>query len=161
MDNQNKSISTILDIYMCGFRDELDGKFKQVQEPNTLLFCAYDLGREDAIAGDDFEIIDYQTNDEILNRIYIRHNDVEKKIKLTPLEKQIIDYMKSMDSWNNPQWGFSAIGYRELSRILNLKAISVSNAMRNLYKKGVFNNCTAKDRWADTTYFLKNETLRK
>lgn len=58
----------LLETYMTGFRDELDGR-AEVRNPNPLLSRAYNLGREDAIVGDDVRSVDYQTDEQILNRI--------------------------------------------------------------------------------------------
>jgi hypothetical protein len=65
MDKQDK---ILLETYMWGFNDELDGKMK-MWTPNPLLLRAYNLGRQDAIVGDDVRSMDYQTNEEILNKI--------------------------------------------------------------------------------------------
>lgn len=58
----------LLKTYYEGFNDELRG-IVRVQNINTLLSCAYNLGRQDAIAGDDVRSVDNQTNEEILNNI--------------------------------------------------------------------------------------------
>lgn len=65
----NEQDKIILETYMWGFNDELDGKTK-MWNPNPLLLRAYNLGRVDAIAGDDISSVDLQTNEEILKRIY-------------------------------------------------------------------------------------------
>lgn len=75
--------------------------------------------------------------------------------KMTHLQKEIIDYMENMTSYNT--WGFSAIGYREYARINKLNTIAVSNAMRSLLKNGVFNESRCKDMYSDTIYYLKNK----
>jgi len=49
MDNKDKEL---LDVYMWGFNDELEGKQK-MWNPNPLLLKAYNLGRDHAIIGDD------------------------------------------------------------------------------------------------------------
>jgi hypothetical protein len=58
----------LLETYMWGFNDELDGRVK-MWNINPLLLRAYELGRQDAIIGDDVRSVDYQSNEEILNRI--------------------------------------------------------------------------------------------
>jgi hypothetical protein len=58
----------LLEIYMWGFNDELKGGEKMFN-PNPLLQRAYDLGRSDAIIGDDVRGVDQQTDGIILNRI--------------------------------------------------------------------------------------------
>lgn len=58
----------LLKIYMWGFRDELDGKV-MMTITNPLLLRAYNLGKADAIIGDDLSSSDSQTKKEILNRI--------------------------------------------------------------------------------------------
>lgn len=58
----------LLKTYMCGFNDELDGR-KRIWNPNPLLLRAYNLGRSDAMIGDDLPSSDLQSNEEILNRI--------------------------------------------------------------------------------------------
>lgn len=70
MDEQDK---VLLETYMWGFNDELDGR-RRMWNPNPLLLRAYNLGRDDAIIGDDVQSSDLQTNDEILNRIRSRPN---------------------------------------------------------------------------------------
>lgn len=64
----NEQDKVLLETYMCGFNDELDDRAK-MWNSNPLLLRAYNLGREDAIVGDDVRSVDYQTNEEILNRI--------------------------------------------------------------------------------------------
>jgi hypothetical protein len=81
--------------------------------------------------------------------------------KVTDFQFKILTLMVSQESYDLPLWGFSAMGYREISRLLNIKAISVSNAMRQLVDKKVFFNATAKDQWDDTTYFLANPYISK
>jgi hypothetical protein len=81
--------------------------------------------------------------------------------KLTPLQQRIIDLFKSEDTYENPQWGFSALGYREVARILSIPAISASNAMKALLNKGVFSQSYAKNQWDDTTYFLKKPNINR
>ena len=66
--NMNKEDKILLETYMCGFNDELDGRLK-MWNPNPLLLRAYNLGRQDAIVGDDVRSVDYQSNEERLNRI--------------------------------------------------------------------------------------------
>ncbi len=58
----------LLETYMWGFNDELDGRTR-MWNPNPLLLRAYNLGRDDAIIGDDVTSSDLQTNEQILNRI--------------------------------------------------------------------------------------------
>lgn len=65
MKEQDKML---LETYMLGFKDELDGKI-EMSFPNPLMSRAYNLGRRDAIVGDDVRSVDYQTNEQILNRI--------------------------------------------------------------------------------------------
>jgi hypothetical protein len=64
----NEQDKVLLETYMWGFNDELDGRVK-MWNPNPLLLRAYNLGRQDAIVGDDVRSMDYQTNEEILNKI--------------------------------------------------------------------------------------------
>jgi hypothetical protein len=64
--SQNKQL---LEIYMVGFNDELNGGEKITWSPNPLYQRAYDLGRMDAIVGDDVSSLDQQTDKMILNRI--------------------------------------------------------------------------------------------
>lgn len=65
---ENIKDKILLDTYMCGFFDGLNGE--EYWNPNPLLMSAYKLGYNDAIAGDDVMSLDFQTNEEILNRIY-------------------------------------------------------------------------------------------
>jgi len=64
----NSKDNQLLETYMWGFNDELDGRTR-MWNPNPLLLRAYDLGREDALIGDDVSSNDLQTNEEILNKI--------------------------------------------------------------------------------------------
>jgi hypothetical protein len=64
----NEEDKILLDAYIQGFNDELDGR-KSMWNQNPLLLSAYNLGRQNAIVGDDARNVDYQTNQEILNRI--------------------------------------------------------------------------------------------
>lgn len=59
----------LLDIYRKGFIDELDGKNPRKYKSH-LESRAYNLGRIDAIVGDDCRSVDYQTDEEILESIY-------------------------------------------------------------------------------------------
>ena len=65
MNEQDKEL---LETYMWGFNDELDGRII-MWNPNPLLLRAYNLGRDDALIGDDVASSDLQTNEQILNRI--------------------------------------------------------------------------------------------
>lgn len=65
MDLKDKQL---LETYMWGFNDELDGR-ERMWNPNPLLLRAYEIGRGDAIIGDDIPSNDLQTNEEILNKI--------------------------------------------------------------------------------------------
>jgi len=64
----NEEDKILLETYMWGFNDELDGR-TEMWNPNPLLLRAYKLGRQDGIVGDDVRSTDYQSNEEILNRI--------------------------------------------------------------------------------------------
>jgi len=64
----NEEDKILLETYMRGFNDELDGRIR-TWNPKPLLLRAYNLGRRDAIIGDDIPSSDLQTNDQILNRI--------------------------------------------------------------------------------------------
>jgi len=63
-----KNDTKLLKVYMKGFNDELDGKIP-LENPNPLLFRAYNLGRDDAFIGDELTSSDLQTNEDILSRI--------------------------------------------------------------------------------------------
>lgn len=65
----NEEDKILLETYMWGFNDELDGKKTKMINLNPLLLRAYKLGRTDAIVGDDVRSVDYQTNEEILSKI--------------------------------------------------------------------------------------------
>lgn len=61
----------LLTIYMWGFNDELRGENRVI--PTSLLATrAYEIGRTDALVGDDVRSVDLQTNEEILNRIKMK-----------------------------------------------------------------------------------------
>ena len=65
----NSQEEALMDIYMAGFVDELRG-YPETKFSKPLYERAYQLGRVDALIGDDVRSIDYQTNEEILHRIY-------------------------------------------------------------------------------------------
>lgn len=56
----------LLEYYMQGFRDELDGIFREVPEKAAR---AYNLGRDHAIIGDDNPLIDHKSSRKILKEI--------------------------------------------------------------------------------------------
>jgi hypothetical protein len=58
----------LLDIYMEGFSDELDGKKERNYKAHYEM-RAYNLGRLDALVGDDCRSVDYQSNEQILEKI--------------------------------------------------------------------------------------------
>ena len=58
----------LLETYMLGFSDELEGKTREFEE--SMLMRAYELGRIDAFVGDDVRSIDYQSDEHLLKRIY-------------------------------------------------------------------------------------------
>jgi hypothetical protein len=58
----------LIEIYLQGFNDELNN-VKETKHDVKLKQTAYDLGRLDAIVGDDVSSIDRQTNKQILDRI--------------------------------------------------------------------------------------------
>lgn len=72
MNTRILSDDDILKAYYTGWDHENDIAFK-LRQPNiyhtSLLQRAYDLGRSDYVLGDDFEELDYQTKEEILNNI--------------------------------------------------------------------------------------------
>lgn len=55
---------------MWGFEDELKG-VSRIIPLGFLASRAYEIGRSDALIGDDVRSIDYQSNEEILKRIKI------------------------------------------------------------------------------------------
>jgi hypothetical protein len=60
----------LLETYMWGFKDELDSRISfQLPFINEWKKNAYELGRADAIIGDEISSSDLQTNDEIISRI--------------------------------------------------------------------------------------------
>ena len=65
----NKQDIELLEVYLRGFNDELyDNDYC-----NNLLelhLRAYNLGQDDFILGDDNPLVDAQTDEEILNKIY-------------------------------------------------------------------------------------------
>lgn len=58
----------LMEIYLQGFNDELNN-VKKTKHDVKLKQTAYDLGRLDAIVGDDVSSSDRQTNKQILDRI--------------------------------------------------------------------------------------------
>lgn len=73
-----KTDKELLEIYMWGFTDELD-RIVSAKHNDELHQIAYDLGREDALIGDDVSSSDLQTNEEVLNKIKIKMNDNKLK----------------------------------------------------------------------------------
>ena len=65
--------SEILEIYNLGFHNELWDKTHQTYD-SKIKQTAYDVGRMDAIAGDDVSSVDLQTEDEIMDNIIKRSN---------------------------------------------------------------------------------------
>lgn len=59
----------LLDIYMRGFKDELDGNESISSTLSPLYKRAYELGALDALVGDDVSSSDLQTDEEILKHI--------------------------------------------------------------------------------------------
>lgn len=58
----------LIEIYLQGFNNELNN-VKKTKHDVKLKQTAYDLGRLDAIVGDDVSSSDRQTNKQILDRI--------------------------------------------------------------------------------------------
>jgi len=86
----------LLETYMWGFNDELRGR-ERVWNPNPLLLRAYNLGRDDAVIGDEVTSTDQQTNQEIVDRIRGKKDtkeDTKEKSLYSEIEYLIID-------WNN------------------------------------------------------------
>lgn len=77
-------------------------------------------------------------------------------VKVTELQFKILEHMKEQSGYDNPLWGFVALGHREIAKKFNMKAISVSLAMRSLFRQNVFCNAVGKDKYSDTIYFLAN-----
>ena len=71
------------------------------------------------------------------------------------LKDKILDVMKADNSYS--AWGWSIMGYREISSIINEKPISVSNSMRAMERKGILTLVGSKDRWDDTKFELKGK----
>ena len=71
----NEEDKKLLEMYMLGFNDELDRRMSKskyesyLTEATRLLIIAYNIGKSDAIVGDDVRSSDYQTNEEIIKRI--------------------------------------------------------------------------------------------
>jgi hypothetical protein len=64
----NKKNKKLLERYMLGFNDELNNK-PELFEEDELLKKAYNLGRLDALIGDDITSSDYQSEHSIIKRI--------------------------------------------------------------------------------------------
>ncbi len=71
MDKLDKEL---LEIYMCGFKDELCAKIS-ISQPDKLRQIAYEYGRLDAIVGDDVSSSDEQSDIKILTKI--KRNDTD------------------------------------------------------------------------------------
>jgi hypothetical protein len=78
---------------------------------------------------------------------------------MTELQNKIIELMKSQEEYKS--WGFTYMGYRQISDILKVKQISVSNSMRTLFTKGILTDCRCKDQYSDTKYRLENEERKE
>ena len=59
---------TILEWYMKGFRDELNGS-STVESEHRVLNRAYNIGSINALVGDDVSSVDRKSDDEILKQI--------------------------------------------------------------------------------------------
>lgn len=70
MKNMKELEDKMLSHYMLGFNDELSGKEEPLID-DLLLHCAYSLGRQDAIVGDDTRCVDYKSDADIINDIRI------------------------------------------------------------------------------------------
>lgn len=68
-EKKKKEDIILLETYMWGFNDALDDRVREISDSDPLLSNAYKLGRIDGIVGDDVTSLDYQTNEQILNRI--------------------------------------------------------------------------------------------
>ena len=75
----------LLETYMRGFNDELDGR-KRLIGTDSMLNRAYNLGRDDAIIGDEVSLSDKQSNEEILAMIKNSQKDLP-----SPTEEEVID----------------------------------------------------------------------
>ena len=69
------------------------------------------------------------------------------------LKDKILEVMKTDSSYS--AWGWSIMGYREISSIINEKPISVSNSMRAMERNGILTLVGGKDQWDDTRFQLK------
>ena len=63
-----KQDEELLNVYMKGFNDELEGK-PEMSNFNPLVDRAYNLGRDDAIIGDEASSSDSESSEDIINRI--------------------------------------------------------------------------------------------
>lgn len=59
----------LLEIYMWGFNDELDGATRDTEGFSDVSLNAYRLGKADAIVGDDVSSNDIRSSEEILEEI--------------------------------------------------------------------------------------------
>ena len=70
--NIDHTDNTLLDWYMKGFNDELEGS-TSVEPDDKLLLRAYRIGALDALCGDDKPSLDYSSNEHLIR--IIRNND--------------------------------------------------------------------------------------
>lgn len=77
-------------------------------------------------------------------------------VKVTELQFKILEHMKEQSGYDNPLWGFVALGHREIANDFKMRAISVSLSMRSLLRQNVFFNAIAYNQSDDTVYFLAN-----
>lgn len=68
--NKNELYSELIRIYQLGFKHELN-KQDIANIYSGLAMRAYALGKLDALVGDDVRAVDYQSNEEILERILL------------------------------------------------------------------------------------------
>lgn len=69
MDDLTQENNITLSHYMTGFNDELTGNENLDTFTKAIYRKAYKIGRLDALVGDDLSSNDYQTDEQILNKI--------------------------------------------------------------------------------------------
>jgi ABC-type amino acid transport substrate-binding protein len=123
IEEENKEL---LQVYMWGFNDELNNKIRPVKS-FRLILRAYELGRKDAIIGDDVRSVDYQTDEEIIKRIRT------KQIGVPPNAKEIVDKTgrkcyESGRSINN----ISYIRYIDTGEIIEVPSDKIDKLLKKL-----------------------------
>lgn len=67
----------LMEWYMKGFNDELKGT-STIMDCSKYLECAYSIGAGDGLVGDEISHLDYQTEEEIIKRIFENYKNLKR-----------------------------------------------------------------------------------